>query len=221
MEYAKLIPKDAFSKDHEKNRDYVLTRRKVRPLIWCEECRCRTEQRLGDDFLLHAYPQSKAHLTNVTSFFFSVLSCPKGCIHFCGRSFTHLPSFSCTSCGIFVTASVLLCGPSSAAPTLSQFCPTIRRRKSHFLHLPKDCFTFGRLSPLLLSFCSQLFLSEKNQPAMNCSQFFHHSSCTLPSPYSFSTCVSSTLVHELHCHASQELVFDLVSTKSSSLELFW
>ena len=79
----------------------------------------------------------KVHLNLLASSFISVLSFPFGCLHLFEVTSVHLFSLTCTSCCILITASVLLCGPSAAALTLSQFCPMIRKRKSNFPNFPR------------------------------------------------------------------------------------
>ena len=85
--------------------------------------------------------------------FISVLSSPSGCLHLCGISSTHLLSFTHTCSCILTVASVLLCNPSAAALSQSQFCPRSTRRKSNRPDFPKTCLVLGRLS-LCLSFFS-------------------------------------------------------------------
>ena len=105
---------------------------------------------------LQADPFSKVHLKLLASFFISFLSSPFGCFHLCGVASVHLFSLICTSGYILITASVLLCGPSAAALTLSQFCPTIRKRKSQ---TREHCDTGLSMSPNCSLLSIQCFLS--------------------------------------------------------------
>ena len=105
-------------------------------------------------------------LLHLSSVFSSQLLPPfGGCLH------PSLPSSFCTSCCMFITASVL-CGPSAAALTFSQFCPTIRKRKSRLPLFPKACLALGCLALFLLSFSfSPFFTNRLMMISLHC---FHH-----------------------------------------------
>ena len=63
------------------------------------------------------------------------------------------PPFTCfLDLHFLLHPAVLLCGPSAAALTLIHFCPTIRKRKSHFPNFPKVCLALERPSLCLPSF---------------------------------------------------------------------
>ena len=117
--------------------------------------------------VLQADPLSKVHINTLVSFSISVVSSLFGCIHLCEISSALLHSFTCNSCCILVNASVLLCGPSGAALTLSQFRPTIRKRKSHFPNFANARVDLWCLSLLLLSFSFLPFFSPNNDGLMN------------------------------------------------------
>ena len=104
--------------------------------------------------VLHVDPLSKVHLNTIASFFISLLSSPFDCFHLLRVLSLELLSLIRTSCCVLITASVLLCGPSAAALTLSQFCPSSKGRKSHFPNFPRFASLWGDL----LFFSSFLFL---------------------------------------------------------------
>ena len=94
-------------------------------------------------------PRHSYFFLHFISVFISFLSSPFGCFHLLEALSLKLLSSICTSCCILITASVLLCGPSAAALTLSQFCPSSKRRKNHLPNFPKvwgvllfSCFPF-------------------------------------------------------------------------------
>ena len=98
-----------------------------------------------------------------------------GCFHLFGAASVRLFSLICTSCCILITASVLLCGPSAAALTLSQVYPTIRKRKSHFQNFSKVSLALGRLSLVFLSFSFvSLFILIMDRLMMSSLPLFHH-----------------------------------------------
>ena len=143
------------------------------------------------------------------SFFISVLSSSCSCLHLCEVSSVHLCSLDCTSCCILITASVLFCCPSAASLTLSQFCSTIRKRKSHFPNFTKACLALGRLAPFLLSFSFSFSFSSSFLLIVNC---LRHYLCTF---WSFFISIKDKLVMS-SLHFLPPFHFSVLDSFSSS-----
>ena len=146
--------------------------------------------------VLHANPLSKVHQYDSASFFISVQSSPFGSLHRCGFSSVHLPSFTSTSCCILTTTSFLLCGPSAAALTHSQFCSKKQKEKEPPPKLPQDLSRFWNilLSSWIPFLSHLLFSSSQRGLRSSLCTFSTNSFCTSPSSsLSFSSFSSTSL----------------------------
>ena len=84
--------------------------------------------------------------------------------------------YTCTSCCILTIASVLLCGPSAAALTHSQFCPSSKKgEKATSQNSPRFASLWGVSPCILLSFSFlPFFILNIHSLMMFSFHFFHH-----------------------------------------------